>query len=152
MSSQIPTWRSTVPSFPSNGISIWRRPTVQKWMTKSTKRCLRKIIGQSHLTQGELLTAVVQMEAIINAHILFYISTEDVEEPLTPSHLLRGYRLLSLPECFTYNRLLDDEDIEIAPAQVAKRVKQLRENHWYSRGGELVSVLNRLHARFLGVN
>ena len=41
--------------------------------------------------QDELSTAVVEMEAIINARPLSYISTEDVEEPLTPSHLLCGH-------------------------------------------------------------
>jgi len=31
------------------------------------KRCLRKVIGQAKLTYDELLTAVVEAEAVINS-------------------------------------------------------------------------------------
>lgn len=79
-------------------------------MIKSTKQGLRKIVGNAHFTHDELFTAVVEIEAIINARPLSYVSTEDMEEPLTPSHLLCGCRLLSLPEHFTYCRPLDDKD------------------------------------------
>ena len=50
-------------------------------MIKSTKHCLRKMVD-------ELLTAVVEIEAIINARPLLYVSTEDIEEPLKPANLL----------------------------------------------------------------
>ena len=48
------------------------------------------MVGQAHFTHDELSTAVVEIEAIINALPLSYVSTEDMEEPLTPSHLLCG--------------------------------------------------------------
>ena len=67
-------------------------------MVKSTKRCLRKMIGRAQLTLDELLTAIVEIKAVINSRPLSYISGEDVEEPLTPSHLLVGRRILSLPD------------------------------------------------------
>ena len=35
---------------------------------------------------------------IVNSRPLSYVSSEDLEEPLTPSHLLCGYRVLSLPD------------------------------------------------------
>ena len=53
-------------------------------MIKSTKLCLRKMVGQAHFTHDEILTAVVKIEAIINARPLSYVSMEDMEEPLTP--------------------------------------------------------------------
>ena len=59
-------------------------------LIKSTKRCLRKMVGQAHFTHDELLTAVVEIEAFLNARPLSNISTEDIEEPLIPSHLLCG--------------------------------------------------------------
>ena len=65
-------------------------------MVKSTKRCLRKMIGRAQLTLDELLTAFVEIEAVINSRPLSYVSGEDVEESLTPSHLLVGRRILSL--------------------------------------------------------
>ena len=64
---------------------------------------------------------------------LIYVSTEDTEEPLTPSHLLCRSWLLSLPEHLTYRHPLGDEDFEIAPAQAARRVKHLNNvlNHFW---------------------
>ena len=66
-------------------------------MIRSTNHCLRKLVGQAHFTHGELLTAVVEIEVVLNACSLSY-TLPDTEEPLTPSHLLCGYRLLSLPD------------------------------------------------------
>ena len=48
-------------------------------MVKSTKRCLRKMIGRAQLTLDELLTAIVEIEAVINSRPLSYVSGEDVE-------------------------------------------------------------------------
>lgn len=46
----------------------------------------------------ELLTALAEIEAVINSRPLSYLSSEGVEEPLTPSHLLVGRRILNLPD------------------------------------------------------
>ena len=67
-------------------------------LIKSTKRCLRKTIGQARITYDELVTAVAEVEMILNSRPLSYVSTEDLKEPLTPSHLLMGRRVLSLPD------------------------------------------------------
>lgn len=67
-------------------------------MICSTKRCMRKMIGQAKFNHDELLTAVTEVEAIINSRPLTYISADNLEEPLTPSHVLVGRRLLSLPK------------------------------------------------------
>ena len=66
-------------------------------MIKSVKRCLRKTLGNARLIYEELLTELVEIEAILNSRPLTYTSTEDCEEPVTPSHLMHGRRLLSLP-------------------------------------------------------
>ena len=59
-------------------------------MIKSVKHCLRKTIGRAKLTHDELLTAFTEVEVIVNSRPLSYLSKEDIEEPLTPSHLLIG--------------------------------------------------------------
>lgn len=59
-------------------------------LVRSTKRCLKKVIGRACFTLDELLTSVIEIEAIINSRPLSYIAAEDTEEPLTPSHLLIG--------------------------------------------------------------
>ena len=67
-------------------------------MVRSTKRCLCKMVGRANFTQDELLTAVVEIEAVINSRPISYVSSADFEEPLTPSHLVVGRRLLNLPD------------------------------------------------------
>ena len=57
-------------------------------MVKSTKHCLRKMVGQAKLTLNELHTAIMEIELIINSRPLSYMTSSDLEEPLTPSHLI----------------------------------------------------------------
>ena len=74
---------------------------------KSMKRCQRRIIGRGKLTMDEFVTATTEVEMIINCRPLPYLSTEDIEEPLTPSHLITGRRRMSLQDG-PYNRDIDD--------------------------------------------
>ena len=67
-------------------------------MVHSMKMCLKKAIGGARLSYDELLTVTTQVEATLNSQPLTYMSSEDLE-PIIPSHLLVGIRLLSLPEC-----------------------------------------------------
>ena len=53
---------------------------------------------QSKLTFDELQTAIVEVESIVNSRPLTYVSSSDLEEPITPSHLLIGRRVLNLPD------------------------------------------------------
>ena len=69
-----------------------------KRLIKSDKRCLKKTLGRAALIYDELLTLVVETEGVLNSRPLSYISSDDLDEPLTPSHLLIGYRILSLPD------------------------------------------------------
>ena len=54
------------------------------------KQCLRKMIGRAAITYEELLTAVAKVELVLNSRPISYVSPDDYEEPLTPSHLLTG--------------------------------------------------------------
>jgi hypothetical protein len=67
-------------------------------MIQTAKRLLRKMIGTSRLTYDELMTAVIEVEGIINSRPLTYMSSGEMLEPLTPSHLLCGRRILTLPD------------------------------------------------------
>ena len=77
-------------------------------MVHCTKRFLKKILGSSRLTYEEMLTILVKVEGALNSHPLTYVCSKDTNEPLTPSHLLLGRRLLSQPEVI--------EDMNIANA------------------------------------
>ena len=79
-------------------------------MIQTTKRCLRKSIGSAKLAMDEFLTAVVEIEMIVNSRPLSYLSANDLEGPLTQSHLLIGHRVLSLP---SNTEVLDEEQFEL---------------------------------------
>ena len=64
-------------------------------MIKSVKHCLRKTIRRGKFAMDELMTATTEVEAIVNSRPLSYLSTEDIEESLTPlSHLITGRCLI----------------------------------------------------------
>ena len=51
-------------------------------MVGSTKKCLRKMIGQARLSFDEMNTAIVEVEMTLNSRPISYVSMEDPEEPL----------------------------------------------------------------------
>ena len=82
-----------------------------------------------------MLTAVVEIEAVINSRPLSYVSATDVEELLTPSHLIVRRRLLSLPDYLGYVCDHGDEDFEVDASQLTKRMKHFAGvlNHFWRR-------------------
>ena len=56
-------------------------------MVKSVKRCLKKTLSNSSLSNDELLTALIEFEMVLNSRPLSFVSSND------------GHRLLSLPSC-----------------------------------------------------
>ena len=95
-------------------------------MIKSVKRCLKKSIGRPRLTYDELLTTLAEMEMILNSRSLSYVSSEDIEEPLTPSHLLIGHRVLNL--LGTMMACSEDdtgEDVNVSQESLSKRARHL---------------------------
>ena len=79
-------------------------------MVRSIKRCLKKILQSAHLTYEELLTVFLEVEAVLNSRRLLYASTEDLEEPLTLSHLISSRLVLSCPT-------VDPGDVDVASVQ-----------------------------------
>ena len=69
---------------------------------------------------------------MINSRPLSYNSFIDFEEPLTPSHLVIGLRLINLPDYLGCMWDPEDEDFEVNTSQLTKRMKHQ------------VSVLNHL--------
>lgn len=73
-----------------------------------TKKCLRKIIGRAKFSFDELLTAVTEIEFVLNSRPISYVSSSDLDEPLTPFHLLVGRRLSTLPDHICYRRAAEE--------------------------------------------
>lgn len=92
-------------------------------LVKSVKRCLKKTISGARLTNEELLTVIIEVEVILNCRPFSYVSSEDSEEPPTPSHLLCGHRVMSLPD----NRSsgAEDSDTDVQPQDLERRMRHL---------------------------
>ena len=102
-------------------------------MVRSMKRYLKKTIGGAKLTYEELMTVTVEVEIILNSRPLSFVSSEDVDEPLTPSHLLYGRRLFNLPDSVN-TRDLSDPDFEMSSTDLSKRMSHLSNvmnQFWY---------------------
>jgi len=116
-------------------------------LIKSTKRCLKKTIGQARITYDELLTVVTEVEMILNSRPLTYVSTEDSEEPLTPSHLLMGRRILSLPDQSAACR--DDDDWHGVTKELlnkqARHLSMTMQHFWKRWRGEYLLQLRECH-------
>ena len=78
----------------------------------STKHCLRKILGRAKFSNDEFLTALAEIEIVFNSKPLTYISTDDLDKPITPSHFLAESRPMSYPDhLLTNNYGLDGDPL-----------------------------------------
>ena len=104
-------------------------------MIQSMKRCLRKVIGQARFSFDELHTVTVEIEGILNSRPISYLNSDDVEEPLTPSHLLVGRRILNLPDNLICYEEAGDEEFEVTSKVLQRRAKHLSNvlNHFWRR-------------------
>lgn len=95
-------------------------------MIGTAKRCLRKVLGNAKLNADELLTVLTEVEATLNSRPLTYEYDEVGAEMLTPSHLIYGRRLLSLPE----EARNDEEESETGLLKRFRYLARLRIHFW----------------------
>ena len=136
------TWQFNVEMAPWWGGAFER-------MVRSTKICLRKLIRRAHFSLEEFTTALAESEAVSNSRPLGYVSGEDIDKPITPSHFVVGRRILSLSDHLDHMCPLDDDDFAQDQDHVNSRVKQLNNvlNHFWKRWHvEYMSDLREVHA------
>ena len=59
-------------------------------MVKTVKACLRKTFGKAFVPFEELQTILCEIEMVVNNRPLAYISKDDLNDALTPFHLMCG--------------------------------------------------------------
>lgn len=121
----------------------------------SVKTSIRKVIGKQKITAKELRTLVTDVEAFLNDRPLTYVSPDLSDgEPLTPSHLLMGHRIIrlpiaSIPDDFdpadpTYGMLQDEL------AKWAVRRALLLDQMWRRWTHEYLTALREFHQATVG--
>lgn len=96
----------------------------------------------------ELTTALTEVEAVLNSRPLTYFSSDDLEEPLTSSHLLVGCRLLDMPD----HLCPEPEEFEATPDILTKRARYLEQTvtHFWRRWKEYLLELRESHRYHCG--
>ncbi|KAK2547289.1 hypothetical protein P5673_032848 [Acropora cervicornis] len=90
----------------------------------------------------ELQTVLVETEATLNSRPLTFVSSGEIEEPLTPYHLLCGRRLMALP---------DQEEIEISQLNAEEArgrvalLERLKDHFWIQWSNEYLLELRNPH-------
>ena len=125
----------------------WRGGIFER-LVKSTKRCLRKVVGRARLRYDELITVMTDIEAEINSRPLTYIDADDLDELLTPSHFLYGRRILSLPDGLSEEK--GDEEFDPTQPKLGHRLKHLNvmlNRSWKRWRGKYLLELCEAHRR-----
>ena len=125
-------------------LSPWQGGHYER-MVRSVKRCLKKVLGNAKISYDELSTVLSEVECILNSRPLSYMSDEADGEVLTPSHLLVGRRLLSLPTGMGNNLKLDDNDNQYALSKRFLHLTRLLSHFWNRWRREYLTDLRETH-------
>ena len=113
-------------------------------LIKLVKRTLKKNLGQALLTYEELLTVVTDVEGTVNCRPITYLYQDERVEPLTPSHLITGKRIISLPSIVE-----EDEHPEIVSGELLNKrltyVNTLLKHYWNRSAKEYLLSLREYH-------
>lgn len=112
-------------------------------MVQLVKRSLRKVLGKAQLSFEELLTVLTEVEGVLNSRPLTYVYSDITDqEPLTPSHLVIGRRLATLPNPA---ELSDDEETASSLERRARYLSRLLEHFWKRWSNEYLVGLREFH-------
>ena len=120
-------------------------------MVQLLKYCLHKMVGQLRLTYDELLTSVTEVEMILNSRPLTFIAASDMDEPVTPSHLILGKRLMTLPHYFAFTNSEDYSPDSSRPTltKCLRYLSTVLEHFWNRWKKEYLLELRDSHQHYL---
>ena len=123
-------------------------------LVRTVKLSIRKTIGKARLTYEEMETVLIEVESTINSRPLTYLHDDDIQDPITPSHLFCGRNIMpqaeSLPVLSNTDNLgkqtkYMQQVIKSFWSRFSKTyLKYLREHHMYTAGRKRVCEKNVL--------
>ena len=117
------TWQFIIEKAPWQG-GFWER------LIQSTKRCLKKNLGQTSLTFEELGTILVEIEATLNNRPLTYMyDDEGISYLLTPSQLIYGRQINTTPNDRQFE-IVSTQQALTKKAKYQKRLLRQFVNRW----------------------
>ena len=114
-------------------------------LVQSTKPILKKSLFRAAVTYKELHTLIVEIEGILNCRPITYVYKDEFGEPLTPSHLIYGYRILPTKSINDQN-LFENE--QFSTSNLSKRMKYLQnllESYWNQWTKEYLNEFRQHH-------
>ncbi|XP_061168132.1 uncharacterized protein LOC133177057 [Saccostrea echinata] len=118
-----------------------------------TKNCLKKVLGRSFVNLDALNTIIVEIECILNDRPLTYASADPLDEdPLTPSHLLYGRKIRSLPYPGSSIDVHLTTDLNHSSANKAYNIQQQTIQHFWERWRKEYLTSLREYHRIHGKN
>jgi len=118
-----------------------------------TKQTLKKILGRTFTTLPILQTLIVEVEAVLNDRLLTYLSSDIRDpQPLTPSNLIYGHRIVMLPHLLCEDDETTDESFQMdgSDALMRKRAKTqalILKHFWVRWKQEYLTSLGGLPVR-----
>ena len=110
---------------------------------------MRKSLGRSSLNLDELQTVIIEIENVLNSIPLTYLYTDEMDEALTPSHLICGRRLLTLTSEFdTSAKIINSEEQENTTNSLKRRTKYLSsllDHYWKKWRIDYSTNIRELH-------
>lgn len=123
-------WKYIPPRSPHFG-GLWESAV------KSAKTLLIRYLGESSLTYEQLLTVVIQIEAILNSRPLTPLTSDPNDlEALTPGHFLIGAPLTALPEP-------DVTDCKLSNISKFRQIMYIQQHFWKRWSAEYLHLLQQ---------
>ena len=108
-------------------------------LVRSVKLSLRKTLGRSLLTYEELETVLCNIESVINNRPLTYVSEDDMDEPLTPYHLMFGRNAIQTPVTH------ENHDVNLCNVKRVRYLNTLLESYWKKFTSLYLNELRQKH-------